>query len=399
VQDTARLESCFARGDLLHPLAGLPGFMDMACAVAALAGVSVPAAGPFTAQVCSRIGQAQRCVFVLVDGMGIRQLEENLPADSFLQRHLEMELRAAFLSTTAAALTSLATCRWPAEHAVPAWFTFVEKLGHGVLPLPFVEQGTKTPLPKLGITPGDVFPLPPVWGQSRRRLVSLMPAGICDSVYTRYSSGGTPRTGYTNLNDAFTQLVSLALAADEADFVYCYLPQLDEMAHEKGNGDPGVRRLMGTLNAKIESLAGRLPRDTRLIVGADHGQADVPPDGRRIILPEDDPLAAMLVCKPTGEPCVPIFHVRRGQEEAFSAMFSSRFGDVFALVAPDEAGKLRLFGPMPLSPVMKQRLGTFMGICLQPAKFHVLPLPDSHVNIGVHGSLSPAEMRIPLIVA
>ena len=233
MQDTARLESCFARGEMLPPVAGVAGFMDLACAVAGLAGVNTPEAGPFTTQVRSRIGDPQRCVFVLVDGMGIRQLEENLPFDAFLHRHMEMELRAAFPSTTAAALTSLATCRWPAEHAVPAWLTFVEKLGHGVLPLPFVEQGTKTPLLKLGVAPGDVFPLPAVWGQSSRRIVSLVPGDIRNSVYTRYSSGETPRIGYAKLDDAFRQLTSLAMAVDETDFVYCYLPHLDEMAHEK----------------------------------------------------------------------------------------------------------------------------------------------------------------------
>lgn len=393
------LESRLADGRFLSPTGGVAGFVDLARAMARLAGVTMPGAGSRAEAVLSRLGDPRRCVFVLVDGMGMRQLEEHLPVDAFLRRHLDLEMRAVFLSTTAAALTSLATCRWPAEHAVLAWWTYNERLGRGVLPLPFIEQGTQKPLPSLGIGPNDVFPEASVWGNATRRLVSLVPDGIRDSVYTQYSSGGTTRVGYRTLEEAFAGIATYAQTVDGTDFVYAYLPHLDEMAHEKGNRDPSIRRLMGMLNGQLEALAGQLPRGTRLVISADHGQADVPPDGLRWALEEVDPLAAMLACRPTGEPCIPFFHVRPGQETAFARAFLDRFGRWYVLVTPDQAEQLRLFGPVSLTDTARRRLGTYIGICLEPAKFYVKPLSASASHIGVHGGLSPAEMRIPLIVA
>ena len=125
--------------------------------------------------------------------------------------------------------------------------------------------------------------------------------------------------------------------------------------------------------------------------------ADVPPQ-RNFVLSADDTLARQLICPPTGEPTTPIFHVRDGFAESFAAQFNDRYAEHFVLLTPAQIDDLRLMGPEALSPEMTRRLGTFVGIALQAAKFHVENTGGAPQHLGVHGGLTPQEMYVPLIV-
>jgi len=60
--------------------------------------------------------------------------------------------------------------------------------------------------------------------------------------------------------------------------------------------------------------------------------------------------------------------------------------------------ELRLLGPGELSPVTRQRLGTFVGIAPEPATFFIEPVDASAGFAGVHGGLRPAEVYMPFVV-
>ena len=48
----------------------------------------------------------------------------------------------------------------------------------------------------------------------------------------------------------------------------------------------------------------------------------------------------------------------------------------------------------------KYRLGSRIGVFLDPVKLYVRPVARCHPeHIGTHGGLRPAEMRVPLVVA
>ena len=178
-----------------------------------------------------------------------------------------------------------------------------------------------------------------------------------------------------------------------------YLPQLDSVGHELGTEHPRFRELAIILDDEIAELADELGGKARLVITADHGMANVPPE-RVFVLGEDDPLRAHLLAQPAGEPTVPMFHERPGHENAFAEDFSARLGEHYVLLTGDEVEQLRLLGPEPLSPTMRSRIGTFVGIARRPAKFYIEPTGSSHPeNPGVHGGMTREEMLIPLILA
>ena len=72
-----------------------------------------------------------------------------------------------------------------------------------------------------------------------------------------------------------------------------------------------------------------------------------------------------------------------------------------SLTSVDEAEKLHLFGPGPLSPVARRRFGDLVGVAYRPAtiSYHPPGKPVGNLYVAVHAGLSPQEMLVPLCVA
>jgi len=392
-----RVEAWLRDGTLVPPRAGGSGFVDLVRALLRLGGCEAVPSDDGSRQLEECIGEAERCLVVLVDGLGDRLLS-TLPDRAFLRSHRRRAIHAVFPSTTSAALTTLATARWPAEHAVAGWWTYLPALSLSLVTLPFTERTTDRSLAEFGVRPEEVYSEPSVWPKFSRGVCSIMPAGICNSVYTRYATGGTERRGYRRMAEGVEKAAAAVRAGDGPRFVSLYLPACDEIMLDKGPGSRETGALLRRIDTLLGELAGAVAGRARFVVTADHGQADIPVNLRHV-LPLADPLASLLRCQPSGEPRVPYFHVRAGREERFKDKFLERFGNDFALVTPAEAHALGLFGPDPLSAYVRPRLGTYLGISPVAAKFHVEPCSSSVSHAGAHGGLLASEMVVPLVVA
>ncbi len=396
MSDLRRVESWFNSGLLVRPNADTSNFVDLVRALASLCGVGGIPLSANAAKLAEAIGHHDHLVLVLVDGLGLEQLETLYDA-AFLREHVAHPLQAVFLSTTATALTTLATGQWPCAHAAPGWWTYLDGRNLGIVTLPFQERNSEKPLERLGLAAEDVFPAPSIWPRFEREVLSVYPENICDSAYTRYSTGETRREGYKSISEALMLAVHTVRQARKPSFTYVYIPQLDTVCHEKGTGHGKAKKLAAALDRLISSLADELRGCARLIVTADHGHTNVPKE-RRFVLPASDPLATHLLAQPSGEPSVPMFHVRPGHEDAFAEEFAGRFGEHFALLTANQVEVLRLLGPDKLSPLMRRRIGTFVGLAPEPAKFYILPFDGHPQNPGVHGGLTRTEMAVPLVL-
>ena len=159
--DYSRLLSMFDGGLLVRPDAAVPNTVDLSRALAAIGGAPQFESEAGTAGIRALVGVPRHLVFVLADGLGMN-LVERLPPNAFLRRHLAFEIGAVFPSSTAPALTSLATGLWPAAHAVPSWFTYLPSAGLSGVVLPFTERRSGRDLQRhYGVDPGHVFPSGP----------------------------------------------------------------------------------------------------------------------------------------------------------------------------------------------------------------------------------------------
>jgi hypothetical protein len=395
VSDAGRLLGWFESGELVRPDATAPNLIDLSLAMAHLCGVEDIELTSNGRAIAEAIGASDHYVFVLLDGFGMH-LAETLRPDDPLSEHLLMELRTVFPTSTAPALTSLATGAWPAEHAVPGWWTHLPEAALTSTILPFAERFSERPLSEFGLLPGGVFPTAVLPGRYRRQCLWVSPKTISGSVYSRYSSAEAARFGYRSLAAAVSAVVDHITSAPGPTYTYVYVPFIDTAEHEHGPESGQTKRALDHARARLRTLMSSLEGRARIVVTADHGQIE---RGERVIFDRADPLMKMLVAPPSCEPRAAAFHVQPRSADAFASGFRARYGDRFALLTIDEVDELRLLGPMPLSNGTRRRLGDMMAIPRGREAILYEPKKELLAMRGFHGGLLPHEVRVPLIVA
>ena len=400
MSDVDRLLGAFASGSLVRPSAEVTSIVDLARAVATLAGAEGVQSGPHSGELAELIGPSDHLIFVLADGVGLSMMEQ-LPPDSFLLTHLTGGIMTVFPSTTAVALTTLATGEWPARHAVTGWWTHLPEIGSAAAILPFTRRSDKRPLAELGVTPEHAFPLPAMTLRADRDSIALLPERIAGSAYSTYAAGTKERRGYRTLRQAVDIAVARTRDSESPTYTYIYTDRVDAEAHRRGSAHELVHAALVQLDRELATLHRGLDGRGRIVVSADHGFLDAPRDARHQIT-ASDPVLAGLRFPPSGDARVLYLHVSDGAEDRVRELFQKRFGDRFFLISADEAEALELFGPGPMSRETRIRIGDLVAIsCGQDViSYQSGPEPAPLMTQeSQHSGLTPQEMRAPLVIA
>ena len=392
--DVPGLLAAFESGGLLRPRFDAPNIVDLSRAVFDWAGVPDLHVGENAKRIQETFSDADHLVFVLADGLGMNFIDK-LDANSFLRRHLQMELQTVFPSTTSSAVTSLATATWPNRHSIIGWDMYLGEIDAVATILRFKRRRDEEPLGRLGVREDQAYPVPSLMGAVPRELVSIVPEGIANTPYSDYWSGhNTTYITYEGLAEGVDAAVSRSRAARERSIIYLYVLDVDYAAHEYGTGAPETMQALKRVDAAIERLATRLPSNARIALTADHGQLDGP---FHDILPTDS-LVDHLLHEPWGDAREMHFAVKPGKEEEFETGFRKRFGEAAFLLTVDEVESLELLGPGRIQDAARRRIGTHLAISRGADAFMYNAKPDSFRFIGSHSGLTPDEMLIPLIV-
>jgi hypothetical protein len=400
---TPALESAFATGRLIKPDPAQPDLVHLVRAIAQLTGVTGFEPMAPVSYLADLIGPSDHLIFVLLDGLGMN-IVRRLPSSSFLARHVRATIRSICPSTTACALTSVATGQWPAKHGVTGWFSYFAERDLSVTPLPFHERFSGKNLTELGFTAESLFPVPAFQTRmTTHRQLTLLPMGISHTPYAKYSRGYTHGVGYNSISHAFDELITHVGNAKRPTYTHLYIPDIDSRCHHFGVEHPTVEPLVAEIDAQLSRAADALAGKARIVVCADHGLIDVPV-ANHVSVPAGDPLLDLLRVPFSGDARLPLFHVKHGRHQAFEDLFNDRYSDRFALVRMDDAERMHLFGPYPFDPVPRQRFGDYVAISLKPVTMHYVPASavgtaSKHPFVAQHAGLSPEEMWIPVIIA
>ncbi len=397
--DVPELLAAFDSGELLRPDPAAPNLVDVARAVAAGAGAGGLELSPFAGDLAASLAEREHIVLILADGLGMAMLEREDGART-LRGNLRGELRTVFPSSSAVALTSLATGEWPARHAVTGWWTHIEEIGGPATILQYRRRSDERSLADLGVTPEDAFPAPSLAPRIGRVRHFLMPQQIADSVYSRYWAAG-PASGYRSLAWVLDSIMEGVKDAREPTFSYVYVPHVDNEAHHGGAESSGVRAAILAVDRLVADLKAALGESAAVIVTADHGHLGVTAEDRFMIRTAYG-LPSLLASPASGDARVLEFHLRPGARERFEEDFRFAFGRRFYLLTTGEVEELGLLGPDPLAPRTRQRLGDFMAISRGPAVLGYQPSKASREALqqrSHHAGLTPDEMLIPLVVA
>ncbi len=398
--DVERLERWFRDGDLLHPFEGdaPPSTVDLARAIASIGGAPLTNSDDRAAQLAEQIGRDRPLLFVLVDGLGCI-FEGRTRPGGLLGRAEHIQLRSVFPSTTAAALTTIATAEWPAQHGVPAWYTHLHRNDITATILPFVERDSERRLQDFGVRPEDAFVHPSRMATISGRLRTYHPRNISDSEFTNYQRGSAATDPFDHLRDAVEAVLARLVDDEETGIHYLYLPMVDSAAHRDGPDAPATLRALQAVDEALSVIAEKVDGRARIAISADHGQLNVSAAEKGLFLPDDE-IIDDLHTPPHGEPRVPMFCVRAGREDTFSGEFRERWGRNWALLSLDEAEEMQLFGPKPLSNLAAERIGSHIAVS---ATRNVLVYGEAGNRVsalnGFHAGMRSEEMEIPLLLA
>lgn len=354
--DLHDLSALFDSGTLLHPLPEhIPSFLDLVRHVARVCGVeSLPPPRALEERISGFVGNPRHLVFVLVEGMGLN-VRDHFPRSGFLERNLQCRMRALFPSTAAAEET--------------------------------------------GLSITDLVRHAPITDAITRTSAMFVPHPIRNGTFSRWFRGNSSLHTYNTFEDIPPLIWNHVAASEMQSYSYLYITDVDATSHTYGYRSMEVEQTVSAVDRILLQLEETLPQDARIVVAADHGQVIVP-DGNHFVLTAGHPVARYLECPPSGEGRSPVFHVKPGHEERFRHAFdSSGFGPYFRLVSPEEAEELKLFGPEALGYEMKERLGTWIAIAVEPVLIDwVFPETDPLPLRGAHGGLRPEEMALGLFV-
>jgi len=354
----------------------------------------------------------RRVVLVLLDAVGYLHFRRFLDEeDSAFRRLAEagrlFPLTSVFPSTTVVALTTLRTGCTP--------------LGHGFL-------GTQLLLSQQGVL-ANMLRLAPAarkrpeelldWGWEPEKFVTVpslaqqLSVGGVQAVahtYLPHIAGGLSRIflrgmsevrGHVAFSDLWINLRhTLLQRPGEPLFVSVYWGNTDSVAHVYGpDGEHFRSALRHPARALEEDFLAPLPAAARegtlLIIIADHGQTATPPE-RAVRLSDHPALQQTLLLPPAGEPRAAYLYVRPGQAEALRAYVAERLSDRFVLVETERALAAGLFGPEKPTPETRARLGDFL--LLAHGDSRIIVEEEKVPFHGHHGSLTPEEMLVPLLM-
>lgn len=341
---------------------------------------------------------ARRTVVLLViDGLGDECLARaHAPA---LLGHRRDRLTSVFPSTTATAITTFLTGEAPQQHGLTGWHTYFKELGSVVTVLPFVARHGGEPLSRAGIEAGPFLGHAPVFDRLRARSVVVAPERIIHSDFNVAHSGRAERRGFATLAQLFGTVSAIARSAAERTYVYAYWPELDHLAHEHGVGSRAVRGHLGELDAAFGRFLAHLHgTDTGVIVTADHGFIDVPPE-RNIELDDHPALADTLVLPLCGERRAPYCYVHPDRRAEFERYVRERLAHACELHASQALIEAGWFGLGPPHPRLHERVGHYALVMKENWTLKDwLPGERRFVQLGVHGGTTAEEMYVPLIV-
>jgi hypothetical protein len=327
-------------------------------------------------------------VVFLVDGLGHEQLCDHADEAPFLHGLLDGQPPATVgvPSTTATSLTSLGTALPPGTHGIVGFTSRI--------------PGTNDLLNALtwskAVDPREWQPHPTAFER-------LSAAGVATSVVNKREFGGSGLTVAGQRGATFVgadkvgerMAAVLATSGPRPSLTYMYEGDLDWTGHRYGVGSLSWRLQLSMVDAAAEQLRETLPEETRIVVVADHGMVDSPPDDRLDMDEHPDMLEGVALVG--GEARFRHLYCRGGSVDDVVASWRAVLGDRAEVLTRDDAVSRGWFGPV--APVVRPRIGDVL--VAARGTFSVMStaaFPYETRLVGLHGSLTPAEMLVPVLV-
>jgi hypothetical protein len=334
------------------------------------------------------LAEASRVCVLLVDGLGWELLRRHRSAAPFLAGLMETGcwLTAGFPSTTATSLGSLGTARPPGQHGLLGYQVRVPETGQLLNALRWDKA----------VDPVAWQPGPTVFEQCAAAgvpAIRVAAGAFRNSGLSVAAMRGADYRAADTLG-ALVACTSSALTEGRRALVMVYTGDLDATGHAWGCTSPAWRFQLAYVDRLAEQIAGVLPAGTAMYVTADHGMVDIPASERidADAVPDLQDGVALLA----GEGRARHVYAVPGAAADVFARWEATLGDSAWVVSREQAIERGWFGSV--APRTEARIGDIVAAMRgRSAVVATRAEPRESALIGMHGSLTPDEQRVPLL--
>lgn len=328
------------------------------------------------------VHDARATVVLLLDGFGWQILEAHRDRLPNLASMTGRPISTVVPSTTATALTSFTTGLTPAAHGV---------LGYRFRDGPAMLNALRWTRDD-GRRPSDPFVIQRHAPFRGRPVPVVTKSEFATSGFTNAHLRGSRFFGWSTPAMLVEHLAALVGSGER--LVYGYYPGVDSVAHEYGLHGRWFEAELQAVDRLVGDLLDRLPEWCALMVLADHGLVEIEPDGWQSLFD-----VSSLVDGYAGEGRFRTLFARRGAAEDLATAARERFGDRSWVFTRDELFDEGWLGGDAPTASVRRRLGDVVLAPFGPIAFADPNLPRETSLRAVHGSLTTAEMTIPLIAS
>ena len=321
---------------------------------------------------------AKQVVLLVLDGLGYWQWKEHSALMPSVSRGEVVSLTTVAPSTTATALTSLTTGLVPGEHGIIGY-----RMHMGDTVMNTLRWADENGDARRRFPPQQVQPCPAFLGA---RVPVISRAELEGSGFTQAHLADVRALGWRAQSSI---AVTVQKCIDEGEtFIYAYYDGIDKIAHERGFG-PYYESELQYADTIVEDIVKILPTDAVLLVTADHGQVVV---GDNTMFLNDSVLSH--VHHQSGEGRFRWLHARRGRETALLEA-SLIHSDVAWVMSREQIIDEKWFGSFVSQDAIR-RMGDVAIVPFAPVSFEDPADTGAFTLVCRHGSLTEAEMRVPL---
>lgn len=326
------------------------------------------------------IDGASSVLFFLLDGLGwsaLQQHREELPVLSSLEA---TSITSVAPSSTASALTSVATGLAPSQHGL---------VGYRMRVGPEVLNVLGWFLPNKGEAP-DPQQIQPAPAFAGRHVKVVTRSEFLKTGFSQASMRGAKLIGWRVTSALVEHCRRLVRSGDP--FIYAYYDGIDLIAHQFGLETEFYLRELRAADRLVGDLLEVIPTDSTLVVLSDHGQVHLE---RKSWLALDpcDPFTAMYA----GDGRFRYLYAKPGAEDDLLSSARDVAAETGWVFSREEIVDGEWLGPRP-EPWIADRIPEVI-LAARDSVAYIDPTNPLEVNLrSGHGSLTAEEIVVPLLV-
>lgn len=344
---------------------------------------------------------AERVGLVVFDGLGWELLKANQEHAPFLSSLLPQArpITSGFPSTTAASVASIGSGLPPGEHGLVG-FTMAlpgEARAMNVLRWQVYGAGQGGDL-RDKLSPETLQPRQTALGAADADGVDVLLAGPAAHDRSGLSRAAL-RAGRFQAAVSAGDLASMVLThlrRPGRGLVYGHHNDLDTTGHARGATSEAWRLQLRLADRLCQTLVDKLPLGCTLVLTGDHGMVDLAPE-QRLDLDRHRELAAGVRIM-AGEGRARYLYTEPTAADDVLGTWREQLGDQMWIMSRQEAINGGWFGPS-VPDSIAGRIGDVIAAAHGPIGIFQKSVDPSQASmVGHHGSLTPEEVLVPLIV-